>query len=135
MASSWNFHRLYPTASASSLLCSLCTPFPIKPDSDFWITQRKSHVENLCFASLLTHSSLIVSPTRFLPVMSPIWQIRLSLNKHTSEERGNADLTTRENKERQYYNSREVSDSAKAKALKTHIDTYRPALSSLTFNL
>lgn len=135
MASSWNFRRPYPTACASSPLCSLCTHFPIKPDSDFWITQRNSHAENLCIASLLTHSSLIVSPTRFLPVMSPIRQIRFTLNKHTSEERGNADLTTRENKERRYHNSREVSDSAMAKALKTHIDTYRPALSPLTFHL
>lgn len=31
-----------------------------------------------------------------------------------SEERGNADVTTQENDERQYYNSREVSDFAKA---------------------
>lgn len=52
-----------------------------------------------------------------------------------SEERGNADVTTRENNERKYYNSREVSDFTKAKAIKTYIDTYRPALSFLTFNL
>lgn len=80
LAYSWNFH-ISRSASASSLLNSLCTHYTINLIQRFWPTQAKSQAENLCIASHLTHNSVIVSSSCFLPVMSPIRQIRLTLNK------------------------------------------------------
>lgn len=80
VAYSRNFH-ISCSASASSLLNSLCTHYTINLIQRFWPTQAKTQAENLCIASHLTHNSVIVSPSRFLPVMSPIRQIRLTLNK------------------------------------------------------
>lgn len=80
VAYSWNFH-ISRSASASSLLNSLCTHYTINLIQRFWPTQAKRQSENLCIVSRLTHNSVIVSPSRFLPVMSPIRQIRLTLNK------------------------------------------------------
>lgn len=80
VAYSWNF-RISHSASASSLLNSLSTHYTRNLIQKVWPTQAKSQAENLCIASHLTHNSVIVSSSRFLPVISPIRQISLTLNK------------------------------------------------------
>lgn len=60
VAYSWNFH-ISRSASASSLLNSLCTHYTINLIQRFWPTQAKTQAENLCIASHLTHNSVIVS--------------------------------------------------------------------------